>query len=713
MKLKLHLQHDETDCAAACLAMILDYYGREVSIRKLRTAAGTDRQGTSGYGITVCAEQYGLSCKGFFATDKTMLKQLVFPAIVHTRKNGLEHYVVIEKIKNGIVRIFDPADGIKKEALDDFLGIWTGIFFLCSPKADFVKEKEDKNPLLKFFALLRPHIKLLLKILLASLILSVFGILISFYFRFLIDEVLYSEVKATLNLCSICYLFVLIFQGILTFCRNQLILFMGTKIDVTMVCDFFNHLLRLPLSFFTARKTGEVLSRINDTETIRHTISSTTVSIVIDSVMIILGSFFLFKMGSELLYISMIPVLISALIVWLVIKPFKRMIKSNAFAQAEKNAAMYETINGIATVKALSTEKKAFRHNEMKFVDSLNKSIRLETFSNINGAVQNFISSFGTLLIYWVGSSKIFAGEMSLGQLISFVTLSSFFLGPLGRLLTMQPRLQEAFVAAERLSDIMDLSEECEDESLEEAKPLENEIEFKDVCFSYGTRGYAVEKINLKIKKGEKIAFVGQSGSGKSTLLKILMKFYKAEKGEVLFDGRDLNDFRTDGYRDLIGYVPQESLLFSGTIAENIAWGCEVATPEMIVAAAKAAQAYDFIMNLPDKFKTIVGEHGATLSGGERQRIALARVLMRNPGIIVLDEATASLDSISEKIIMETVNNFEGRTIIMVAHRLSTVCKCDKIFVVNKGKIVEAGNHEELIAMNGKYKELWTAQYEK
>ncbi len=713
MKLKLHLQHDETDCAAACLAMILDYYGREVSIRKLRMAAGTDKQGTSGYGITVCAEQYGLSCKGFMAPEKSMLKQLVFPAIVHTRKNGLEHYVVVDSVKNGFVKIFDPADGIRKESIESFIEYWTGIFFLCCPKETFVKEKEEKNPLLKFFVLLRPHLKLLAKVVVASLLLSVFGILISFYFRFLIDEVLYSEVKATLNLCSICYLVVLVFQGILTFCRDQLILFMGTKIDVTIVCDFFNHLLRLPLSFFTARKTGEVLSRINDTETIRHTVSSTTVSILIDSVMILLGSVFLFKMGSELLYVSMIPVVISAVIVWIVIGPFKRLIKNRAGAEAEKNAAMYETINGIATVKALSTEKKAFRRNEMKFVDSLNRSIRLETFSNVNNVIQTFISGCGTLLTYWVGSYKIFAGEMSLGQLISFVTLSSFFLGPLSRLLTMQPRLQEAFVAAERLSDIMDLAEEMDDESLEEAMPLEREIEFKDVCFSYGTRGHAVEGINLRIEKGQKVAFVGQSGSGKSTLLKILMKFYKTESGSVLVDGKDVCDLKTDGYRELIGYVPQESLLFSGTIAENIAWGCEVASPEMVVAAAKAAQAYDFIMNLPDKFKTVVGEHGATLSGGERQRIALARVLMRNPGIIVLDEARASLDSISEKSIMETVNSFEGRTIIMVAHRLSTVCKCDKIFVMDKGKIVEEGSHKELLEKNGKYKELWTAQYEK
>lgn len=714
MHLKIQLQHDESDCAAACIAMILEYYGRTVNIRKLRTAAGTDTLGTSGVGIVTCAEKYGLSCKGFACPDKNMLKDIPFPAIFHMRKDSIEHYVVVDSIRKDIVKIFDPAEGIIKMPLSEFIEWWTGVFFLSSPLETFKKEKEDKTPLVKFLTLLKPHKLLLSKIITTSCLLTLFGIMISFYFRFLIDEVLYSEVKATLNICSICYLLVLIFQGILSFCRSQITLYLSTKIDVALVCDFFCHLLKLPLSFFTARKTGEVLSRIRDTETIRYTISSTTVSVMMDSIMIVLGSVFLFKMGSSLLYLSMIPIIISAIIVWIIAKPFKRMIKARAMAEADKNASMYETINGISTIKALSTEKNAFHRNEIKIVESIKENVKLETFININSAVQVFISSCGTLLIYWVGSYKIFNGEMTLGQLISFITLSGFFLGPLSRLLTMQPNLQEAFVAAERLSDIMDISEESADEeNAEEIDTLKEKIEFKNIAFSYGTRGRAVDEINFCIEKGKKIAFVGKSGSGKSTLLKLLMKFYSGDEGSIFIDGKDIDSLKTESYRNLIGYVPQESLLFSGTIAENIAWGMDYANTEMIIAAAKAAQAYDFIMNLPDKFRTIVGEHGATLSGGERQRIALARILMRNPEIIILDEATASLDSISEKAIMDTVNNLRDRTIIMVAHRLSTVCDCDKIFVLDKGKIVESGNHHELIKNNGKYKELWSAQYEK
>ncbi|MBP5568929.1 MAG: peptidase domain-containing ABC transporter [Treponema sp.] len=713
-KLKIQMQHDESDCAAACLRMILGFFGKDVSIRKLRLNAMTDTQGTSGLGIAMCAKKNGLTCKAFTAPDKSMIFDIPLPAIFHIRNKSMEHYVVLSKVTNDSVTIFDPAEGVQKMKVEEFFALWTGIFFLCKPKDDFVKSKDEDSPFLKFFAVLKNHKQLLSKIIVSSLLLCSFGIFISFYFRFLIDEVLYSEVKSTLNLCSICYLIVLLFQGFLSYCRNQLVLYLGTKIDLSLICEFFNHLLRLPLSFFTSRKTGEILSRVRDTEIIRRTISSTTVSVLIDSIMIVFGSFFLFKMGSSLLYVSIIPVLISSLIVWLCAKPFKRLIRKRAFAEANKNASMYETINGIATIKALSTENNAFRRNEILCVNSTDASIKLESFGNLNSALQGFISSLGTLLIYWIGSYKIFNGGMSLGQLISFTTLSGFFLGPLSRLLTMQPHLQEAIVAAERLSDVMDMEEEMTEENYyEDVEPLKNNFEFKDVSFAYGARKKAVENINLTIKKGEKIAIVGASGSGKSTLLKLLMKFYKSESGTILMDGKDINSLKTDDYRNMIGYVPQESLLFSGSIAENIAWGMENFTPQMIYQAAEEAQALNFILNLPEKFKTIVGENGATLSGGERQRIALARILMRNPEIIILDEATASLDSLSEKAIMSVVNSMKERTIIIVAHRLSTIKECDRIYVMNNGRIMEYGKHSELLKAKGEYKKLWGAQYEK
>ncbi|MCR5401358.1 MAG: peptidase domain-containing ABC transporter [Treponema sp.] len=713
-KIKKVLQHDESDCGAACISIILQYFGKTVPLRKIRNASGTDCAGTSGYGIIKGAEKFGLSCKGLMSPQKDRLEEIPFPAVFHTREK-VEHYVVVYKVTSRHVYISDPGKGLYKMERKKFLEWWTGVFFIFFPASNFQKGNDNSGLLLRFLSLLKPHKRLVTEILLASLILSFFGVIVSFYFRFLIDEVLYSQVRSTLNLCSISYLLVILFQSLVSFCRNKIILHLGIKVDVSLLSDFICHLMHLPLNFFTSRKTGEILSRVNDAETVKNAISSTTLGIILDSVMLLVGGFFLFKMGSSLLVISIIPVIISALVVWLYSKPFNRRIKEKAILEAEKNAFMYESINGISTIKGLATEKKACDRIEARIVDAAYKGLELGNMGNFQQEIQNFISGCGTLALYWIGSYLIFEGKITLGQLISFNTLSGFFLGPLRRLLTMQLHLQEVMISAERLTDIIDMEEEGEDEEKkEEALRLDGDIEFKNISFAYGTRGMAVENISLKIPAGKKVAFVGSSGSGKSTLLKLLMKFYKPEEGHILVKGKDIQDYKTDSFREKIGYVPQESLLFSGTISENIAWGCNNVDPKRIVASSLASQSYDFIQRLPDKFNTWVGEHGSTLSGGERQRLAMARILMRNPQLLILDEATASLDSISEQLIMDTIfTRIHGRTVIMVAHRLSTIKDCDLIYVFNKGKLVEQGSHEELLEKKGFYKKLWSAQNEK
>ena len=708
------LQHDETDCGAACLSIVLNYYGKSVPIRRIRAAAGTDSIGTSRYGIVKGAEKFGLSCKGLMAPEKNKIDEIPLPAIFHIKEN-LDHYVTVYKLNKNYVFISDPAEGLRKIKREIFLSWWTGVFFILFPTSDFEKGNENKGLLLRFTSLLKPHKRIVSEILIASLLLSLFGVFVSFYFRFLIDEVLYSQIRSTLNLCSICYLLVIIFQTLIEYCRSQIILYLGTKIDVSLLSDFFCHLLHLPLNFFSTRKTGEILSRINDAETVKNAVSSTTLGIMMDSFMLFIGGFFLFKMGMSLLPVSIMPVILSTIVVWIYANPFRRKIKSRAILEADKNASMYESINGISTIKGLSTEDKAYIRVEEKIVSAAEMGLELGKMGNLQNAFQNLISGIGTLSLYWFGSFLIFDGKITLGQLISFNTLSGFFLGPLKRLLTMQLHLQEIMISAERLTDIIDMEEEwSNEENLDEAENLDGDIEFKNVTFSYGTRGRAVEDVSFVIPSGKKVAFVGSSGSGKTTLLKLLMKFYELEEGHILINGTDISELKTSSFREKIGYVPQESLLFSGTISENIAWGCNTAEPKKIVASAMAAQAFDFIQRLPEKFNTYVGEHGSTLSGGERQRLAMARILMRNPQMLILDEATASLDSISEQAIMDTIfSQIKGRTVIMVAHRLSTIKDCDLIYVFNKGKLVEQGNHLELLAKNGFYKSLWSAQNEK
>ena len=416
--------------------------------------------------------------------------------------------------------------------------------------------------------------------------------------------------------------------------------------------------------------------------------------------------------GAKLLPVAVVPVIISAFIAGCFINPFKKKIKSLCVLEAEKQSVLVESVNGISTIKALSSENEVFTRAEGKIVNCVRKSIKLGSMANILECIQSFVSECGTLLLYWYGSGLILKGELSLGQLISFVTLSGYFLGPLGRLMNLQQSFQEASIASDRLSEILDMPEECENEERTvEIETIKDEIVVKNVSFSYGTREPALKNISFTIKKGEKVAFVGSSGSGKSTMTKLLMKFYNIERGDIFVDGISLSDVNTKSWRNLTGYVPQEVLLFSGSVMDNIRFGSDVFSLNKIVEAAISADAHDFIQRLDCRYNTTVGEKGASLSGGERQRISLARAFLKNPELLILDEATSSLDSISEKEVLGTVEKLaENCTTIIVAHKLSSIKNCDRIFVFDKGEIVENGSHEELLLKKGKYSEMWNAQ---
>jgi len=367
---------------------------------------------------------------------------------------------------------------------------------------------------------------------------------------------------------------------------------------------------------------------------------------------------------------------------------------------------MVESLNGIQTVKAYNAERKANRETEIKFVRLLRSIFDLTWVSNLQFSLKIFVELIGGIIILWVGGISVINGEMTIGALITFHSLLAYFLDPVKNLINLQPQIQTAVVAADRLGEILDLKAEKTEAEYRKLAPasLSGDIEIKNLNFRYGTRKPVLENINLKIEKGQKIAFVGESGSGKTTLSKLLLHLYTPETGDILINGNNIEDIQLECLRERIAYIPQETFLFSGSIFENLTLGLDNATMDDIIQASKMAQAHDFINELPLRYETRLEENGANLSGGQRQRLAIARAMLKKPDILILDEATSNLDAVTERALDRTIHEFaRDMTTIFIAHRLSTIKNCDKIYVLDKGKIVEQGTHKELIVLGGKY----------
>ena len=703
-------QHDETDCGPACLVAIFRKYGLKVSIAKIREIAGTDREGTNLVGLSKAAEHFGFQHKVFNANADALLEPLPFPAIAHVVIDNLLHYVVILKSDEKRVVVSDPAKGIVKYKREDFLKIWTNVLLFVAPTENSAKGNHKKNTLFSFFSLLKGQGHLVVSIFLLSLILTGIGVVTSFFYQILMDQVIPSGSVEMLNQVALYTLLLFFVQMIISMGRGLLTVIFEQRLNVPLMLGYYNHVLRLPINFYTLRETGDIISRFSDTSAIRGIVSEATLSVMMDTIMAIFGAIILYRSNKQLFLIAVVMLILYAIIVLAYKNPMQKMNRTLMEMNAKMTSQFVETINGVETIKTLNQEAPQRKKTKKLFIALQKKSFRGGLLDMSQSVITSIVGTVGGLLIFWIGGTAVLKGEMTMGELITFNALLGYFIDPITSLLGLQQGMQNAVVAADRLGEILDIEPETSKKRKSDVKKIPfKRIIVKNLNFRYGTRDLVLRDINLEIKKGQRVAFVGESGSGKTTLAKMFVHLYEQESGEILFDKKDLRDYSVKRLRNSIAYMPQSAFLFTGTIKENILLGNPNATEEDVSRVCKMCELEDYINRLPLKLNTRIEENGKNLSGGQKQRIAIARALINNPEVLIMDESTSNLDPITEKAIGETIRNLpDTMTMITIAHRLSTIKDSDVIFVFKDGRIIESGSHDDLMRLEGYYFRLYS-----
>ncbi|MDM5040921.1 peptidase domain-containing ABC transporter [Bacillus sp. OR-18] len=709
-------QHDIKDCGAACISTVSKHYGLHIPISKIREYAGTDRNGTNVYGLIQAAEKLGFSAKGVRGNVES-LKEIPLPAIAHVIIDGkLLHYIVILEItKKGKVIVADPGEGIIKYDIKEFNEIWTGVLVLLIPNESFQSRDEEKNTFGRFMFLLKNQQSLLIPVFLSSILITIFGVLGAFYFKIVIDNIVTENLKHTLTYLSIGIIALYIFKVILELFRSHLILYLSRRLDIKLMFGYYKHVLSLPMNFFETRKVGEIISRFQDAAKIREALATTTLTVMIDTIMVIAGSILLYTQSSTLFFITALHIPIYILIIWMFQSSYEKINRQEMESNAELTSYIVESLNGISTIKSYNAEKEAEFQTEKRLISLLQKFFKRFVITNSQESIKTIVELVGGVVILWVGAISILNGEMTIGQLVAYNALLVYFLDPIKNLVDLQPTLQSAFVASKRLTEILDLDLEKNDQEDKKLSPtsFHHKIRLDNITFKYGTRQNIFNNLSFEIPIGYSVGFVGESGSGKTTIAKLLMRYYDVNEGNIYYDNYHIKDMNRTGLRNKIAYVAQESFFFSGSIFDNLVFGLNrEVTMDKIIEACILADAHEFISSLPLRYDTLLEENASNVSGGQRQRLSIARALLKEADVLILDEATSHLDSTSERKIIENLKEYRAGklTTITIAHRLSTIMHCDNIFVMSKGEIVEEGKHGELINKDGLYRVLWNNQ---
>ncbi len=724
MNFPFQQQLNEMDCGPTCLYMISKFHGRNLDIEKLRTNTELGKEGVNLFGISNAAEIIGLKTLGVEISFEKLIKEALLPCIVHWEQ---KHFVIVTPNSSlNKVEIADPAHGIIRYTKREFCLKWLnttdevqGIALLIEPTRDFYHQSETKKKGISWSFLLQyltNYKKYFLQLVIGLLI----GSLLQLIFPFLTQSI----VDVGINTKNLQYIYLILFaqfflfagRTITEFIRSRILLFIGTRVNISILSDFWIKLMKLPIAYFDTKKTGDILQRIGDHSRIQQFLTVGSLSVIFSLFNLIIFSIVLLIYNVPVFVVFLIGSILYFFWIRLFLK-YRRKLDVQRFSLASReNTATMQLIQGMQEIRLNNCDKPK-RWEWEKLQAALFKiSFRGLSLSQFQQAGAFFINEGKNLVITFFTAKAVLNGELTLGAMLAIQYIIGQLNSPVEQLISFMQQAQDAKISLERLNEIHSLeNEELEENNLQKQLPENKNITFQNISFTYTGAGNepVLNNINLEIPDGKTTAIVGMSGSGKTTLLKLLLKFYENYNGDIKIGESNLKYISPNFWRDQCSSVMQDGYIFNDTIANNIAVSDERPDYKKLLAACKSANIQIFIEGLPLGFNTKIGAEGTGISQGQKQRILIARAIYKNPHFIFLDEATNSLDANNEKEILENLNEFfKGKTAVVVAHRLSTVKNADKIVVLKNGEIVEQGTHEELAIKKGDYYELVKNQLE-
>ncbi|GAB1722784.1 MAG: type I secretion system permease/ATPase [Nitrospira sp. CR1.1] len=693
------------DTGLLSLLLIARFYDVPMDGGQIQHQFGQSGRTLTSNALLRAAKHVGLKA-GLATSSWDELAATPLPAIAQ-RTDG--RHVVLAKVQGEKVLLQDPLEErphiLSKE---EFLAIWSGRLLLVTKRAR-LRIEDLTFDITWFIPAVLKYWRLLGEVVLASFFLQLFALLTPLFTQVVIDKVLVHKGFTTLHVMAVGMLALTLFDALLGGLRTYLFAHTTNRIDVGLGAQLFRHLLALPLAYFEARRVGETVARVRELEHIRQFLTSNAVTVVLDLVFIVVFVVAMWIYSPTLTLVVMASLPLYALLSMLITPATRARLHEKFNRGAENQSFLVEAVSGIQTVKALAVEPPLQRRWDEQLAGYVRASFRATSLMTVAGQVATGIQKSTTIAIMWVGAYQVIDGALSIGELIAFNMLSGQVTGPLLRMVNLWQEFQQVGISIQRLGDVLNAKPEPSYNPNRTTLPqIAGQITFDDVVFRYRVDGPPVlQQVSLTLQPGQIVGVVGRSGSGKSTIAKLVQRLYVPERGRVLVDGVDLAQVDPAWLRRQVGVVLQENFLFNRSVRDNIALTDPGLSMDRVMHAAKLAGAHEFILELPDGYDTNVGEHGCALSGGQRQRIAIARALVANPRVLIFDEATSALDYESEAIIQRNMAQIcKGRTVIIIAHRLSTVRPAHKIYVIDRGQLVEQGTHDELLTRNGMYTRL-------